>query len=175
MGQLNPPASVAQFEAFFSRDFVYGPGIDSVRPVDIQNALNVASSVFNPTLFSTAPIGVPPNLTSEALVAYLYCSAHFLVTGLQGVGGLGKVGKGLLSQGEGVVGSKGVGGVSVGYVWPSFITESGALFQLTKTVYGQLYLQVLMPRLVGNVGAVIGEVAGQPGVDFPVTGFLGPF
>lgn len=158
MGQLNPPATVAQFEAQFTRDFVYGPGIDRVRPVDIQNSLNVASGVFNPALFDTTPIGVPPNLTSEALMAYLNLSAHFLVTSLQGMGGLGKKGGGLKSQGEGVVGSKGVGGVSVGYVWPSTVTDSPVLFQFTKTIYGQLYLQVLMTRLVGNVGAVLGEV-----------------
>lgn len=158
MGQLSPPATVAQFETQFSRDFVYGPGLDKVRPTDIQNALNIASGVFNPALFDTTPIGVPPNLTSEALQAYLNCSAHFLVTSLQGVGGLGKVGGGLNAQGEGIVTSKGVGGVNISFTWPSYIVESPVLFAFTKTIYGQNYLQVLMTRLVGNVSAVLGEV-----------------
>lgn len=175
MGQLTPPATVAQFETLFTRDFAYGPGLDKVRPVDIQNALNAASSVFNPCLFSTAPIGVAPAITSEALNAYLYAAAHFLVTGLQAVGGLGKVGGGTNSQGEGVVGNKSVGGVSVGYVWPDTVTGSPVLFQFTKTTYGQTYLQMLMPKLVGNVSAVLGEVTGTPGEDFPITGFLSPF
>lgn len=175
MATLNPPATVANFEAMFSRDFSYGPGLDKVRPLDIQNALNIASSAFNPSLFSTQPIGVPPNQTSEALQAYLYCSAHFLVTSIQGVGGLNKVGGGLTSQGEGIVNNKSVGGVSVGFSWPAFITNSPTLSQFSKTIYGNLYLQILMPKLVGNVGAVLGEVLGPNDANFPVTGFLGPF
>lgn len=163
MGQLNPPATVSQFKIQFYRDFAYGPGRESVTDIDIQNSLNLASSIFNPALFSTQPIGVPPNLTSEALQAYLYDAAHWLVTSIQAVGGLGKVGGGINSQGEGIVGNKSVGGVSVGFVWPSVITSSAALFQFTKTTYGQQYLQMLMPRLVGNVSVVAGEtVAGIP-------------
>lgn len=175
MGTLTPAATVANFEAMFTRDFAYGPGLDKVRPIDVQNALNAASAVFNPALFSTAPIGVPPNITSEALICYLNCAAHFLVTSLQGVRGLNKVGGGLTSQGEGVVGNKGVGGVTVGFVWPSFVTESGVLFQFTKTTYGQLYLQVLMTRLVGNTATVFGEETGPQPFANPVTGFIGPF
>lgn len=166
MGQLNPPATVPQFKGFFTRDFTYGPGLDAVRDSDVQNALNVASGIFNPALFDTAPIGVAPDLTSEALMAYLNLSAHFLVTSIQGVGGLGKQGKGVLSQGEGNVSSKGVGGVSVSYTWPDFVVNNPALFQLTKTTYGQLYLQVLMPRLVGNVSAVLGETTAAPRMPF---------
>lgn len=166
MGTLNPPVTVSQFENFFSRDFVYGPGLDKVRPLDIQNALNVASGSFNPALFSTAPIGVAPNITSEAIIAYLNCSAHFLVTSLQGIGGLGKTGGGLNSQGEGIVASKAVGGVSVSFDWPSYIVESPALFAFTKTIYGQAYLQVLMSRLVGNVSFAIGETTGIPNIPF---------
>ena len=163
MSTLVPPASVAQFKARFIRDFVYGPGLDAVRDDDIQNALNSTVSVFNPRLFSTAPIGVAPNVTSEAMLAYLNCSAHFLVTAIQGVGGLGKKGNGLRSQGEGVYAGKSVGGVQASFVWPSVITDSPVLFQFVKTVYGQAYLQVLMTRLVGNVSVVLGEtVAGSP-------------
>lgn len=166
MGQLTPPANVADFKAQFTRDFPYGDGIESVRDVDIQSALNMASSVFNPCLFDTSPIGVPPLITSEALMSYLNAAAHFLVTSIQAVGGLGKVGRGVFSQGEGIIGSKGVGGVNVGYVWPSTITDSAVLFQLTKTTYGQAYLQVLMTKLVGNVSAVLGETTGLPNVPF---------
>lgn len=175
MGQLNPPATIAQFENYFSRDFVYGPGLDAVRPIDIQNALNTASSIYNPDLFSTAPIGIAPNLTSEALIAYLNCAAHFLVTTIQGIGGLGKKGGGVKSQGEGIVSSKGVGGVNISFTWPPMITQSPALFQLTKTIYGQNYLQMLMPRLVGNVSVVAGETTGFQADFNSTTGFVGPF
>ena len=131
--------------------------------------------MFNPALFSTSPIGVPPNLTSEALISYLNLSAHFLVTSLQAVGGLGKVGGGINSQGEGIVSSKSVGGVSVSFMWPPMVIDSPALYQFTKTIYGQLYLQVLMPRLVGNVGVVLGETTDFQSDANSLTGFVGPF
>ena len=166
MSQLVPPASVAQFKAYFIRDFSYGPGLDKVRDADVQNALNATYSVFNPRLFSTAPLGVAPDVTSEAIIAYLNASAHFLATALQAAGGLGAKGKGPLSQGEGVYVSKGVSGVSAGFVWPSTITSSPVLFQFAKTAYGQAYLQVLMTRLVGNVSAVFGETADIPPTPF---------
>jgi hypothetical protein len=143
---------------------------------DIQNGLNTAVSLFNPALFDTSPIGTPPNLTSESLNAYLYLAAHFLVTALQTVGGLsikaGVGSPGLRSQGEGIVSNKSAGGVSVGYVWPSTVTDNAALFQLTKTQYGQTYLQILLPRLVGNVSAVFGESADNSEV-FPPSGGQG--
>ena len=165
MGQSTPAPTVAAFKAQFTRDFAYGPGLDKVRDLDIQQALNMASSLFNPALFDTSPVGAPPAVSSESLMAYLWCAAHFLVTSLQGSGavtgaGLSTVpGRGVFQQGEGVVGNKSAGGVSVGFVWPSKITDNAALFQLTKTPYGQQYLQILMPRLVGNVAVVAGEIA----------------
>lgn len=160
MGQLTPPATVADFKAMFSRDFRYGAGLETVRDLDIQNALNAASPVFNPALFDVTPIGIVPNQTSEAMMSYLNASAHFLATALQAVGGLGKIGGGVNSQGEGNVSGKSVGGVSINFSWPSSIVDSPALFQFTKTAYGQAYLQVLMLKLVGNVSAVLGEVTG---------------
>lgn len=160
MGQLTPPATIADFKSQFTRDFVYGPGLDAVRDSDIQSALNTASSVYNPDLFDLTQVGVSPNFTSEAMIAYLYASAHFMVTSLQSVGGASKFGKGVSTQGEGNITNKGVGGVSVAMGYPSVITESPILFQFAKTTYGQAYLQILMTKLVGNVGAVLGEVTG---------------
>lgn len=164
MGQTTPPATVAQFKAQFVRDFAYGPDLKSVRDSDIQHGLNMADSVFNPALFSTAPVGVPPNATSEALMCYLNAAAHFMVSSIQAVGGLGPVGMGQFSQGEGVTSGKNAGGVGLNMQWPSTITNSPVLYSLTKTTYGIAYLQVLMTKLVGNVGAVAGEVTGLPNV-----------
>lgn len=161
MGQLTPPATVADFKAQFTRDFNYGVGMDTVRDADIQSALNRASSIFNPALFDTTPVGVLPNVTSEAKICYLNASAHFLVIAIQGVGGLSASGParspGLASQGEGVVTSKSAGGVSIGSSFPDAIANNPVLFGLTKTTYGLEYLQVLMTRLVGNVAVVAGE------------------
>ncbi len=158
-----PPATIAAFKAQFARDFTYGDGPTAVMDRDIQNGLNTANSLFNPELFDTTLIGVAPLQTSDSLLAYLNCAAHFMVLSLQAVGGLSvKVGAGspgLLSQGEGAISSKGGGGLNISYSWPSVVTDSAALFQFTKTAYGLVYLQMLTPRLVGNVGAVAGETA----------------
>lgn len=158
MGQLHPPATILQFKNQFSRDFVYGPGLEAVRDVDIQNGLNAANSLFNPDLFDTSLIGIAPDQTSEALICYLNASAHFMVLALQAAGGLGIVGRGVFSSGEGPISNKSVGGVSVTFAWPSSITDNPALFQFMQTKYGMAYLQVLVTRLVGNVGAVMGEM-----------------
>lgn len=165
MGQLTPPASVADFKAQFPRDFRYGAGLDTVTDGDIQRGLNTASTVYNPALFDTTVVGVTPILTSEALLAYLYASAHFMVLSLQAAGGLSAVSKyaGPTSQGEGVVSNKSVGGVSIGFAWPAMVTDNPALYQFTKTSYGQEYLQILMLKLVGNVSLVAGET--QPEQD----------
>lgn len=164
MGQLTPPASVANFKAQFTRDFKYGTGLDTVRDADIQSGLNFASTVYNPALFDTTIVG---GTTSEALMAYLFASAHFLVISLQAAGGLSAVSRyqGPNSQGEGIIGSKSVGSVSVGYVWPSSITDNPALYQFTKTSYGQSYLQILMLKLVGNIAIVAGQT--QPDLNSP--------
>ena len=155
MGQPTPPLVVADFKAFFTRDFVYGTGLEKVRDADIQKGLNLASTIFNPCLFDTTDVG---GGATEANMAYLYASAHFLVLDLRAAGGLTKknLGKGARAQGEGPLGSASVSGVSTSYVWPSRVTDNATLFQLTKTPYGQAYLQILTPKLVGNVALVLG-------------------
>ena len=164
MGLPTPPATVATFKLQFDRDFIFGTGKETVRDSDVQNALNFASSSFNPELFDTAAVGS----TSESLMCYQYAAAHFLVMILQAAGGLSAVarGAGVLSQGEGQVASKGVGGVSISFSWPAAITDSPALFQFTRTQYGLAYLQVLATRLVGNVSAALGGVTNAPDIPF---------
>ena len=157
MGQPTPLTTAGSFKSAFARDFSYGPGLDKVRDADINRAIVMASTLFNADLFDTTLQGVSPDVTSESQTAYHYLTAHFLVSAVQAAGGLSKTGRGVYSQGEGVISSKGAGGMNVGYNWPSIVTDSPALFQLVKTTYGQMYLQILMPRLVGNVGVVGGQ------------------
>lgn len=161
MGQTTPPATVADFQTQFPRDFKYGSGLETVRDVDIQAALNFASTVFNPSLFDTTLVGLTGQETSEALMCYLNASAHFLVLSLQAAGGLAAVSRyqGPNSQGDGIITNKSVGGVSIGYEWPALVIDNPALFQFTKTAYGQAYLQVLVLKLVGNVSVVAGPNA----------------
>jgi len=154
----NPPVSVAQFKAQFTRDWPYGAGTDAVRDADIQNALNLAASYFNAVLFDTTPLGAAGsgNTTTEQTLAYLYASAHFLVLNIQAAGGLRAPSSfgGTRSGSKGPVSSKGVGGISESYVWPQSVTDNPMLFQFTQTAYGRQYLQMLMPKLVGNVVSI---------------------
>lgn len=155
MGQPTPPLTVDDFKAQFTRDFLYGSGLDKVRDADITSGLALASTVFNPDLFDTTEV----HGTSEAKLAYLYASAHFLVLSLRSAGGLApqNKGRGARAQGEGPIGNASVAGVNAGYVWPSRVVDNAMLFQFTKTPYGQTFLQMLMPKLVGGMAVGAGN------------------
>lgn len=74
--------------------------------------------------------------------AYLYLSAHYLVGDLNA--------NGLQSAGGGILGSKAVGNVSVGYVVPEWAKKEGYSFY-TTTYYGMKYLTLTRPYRIGNV------------------------
>jgi len=141
------PATLENFKTRFDRDFNFGPGKEAVRDVDVNNALAEANSVFNEALWDS----------DESVVAFLFAAAHCLVLNLQASGGLSasELGQGAESRGGGVIQAKSVGGVSVTYVIPEHIAQSPILSQFMRTDYGQRYLQMLVPRLVGH-GEVIG-------------------
>ena len=142
-----PPATVADFKARFVRDFVYGKGTDTVQDADITAAINDAMTAYNPALFSG----------NEVPAAFLYAAAHFLVTNIQAVGGLSGIptGRGILNQSEGALSSKGAGGLNISYVEPpSRVKDSPQLLQFWTTTYGQRYLGMVVPKMVGAVGAV---------------------
>ena len=146
---VTPPVDAARFKDEFDRDFQYGSGLDKVRDKDINRALTEANALFNAALWAT---------DEELQSAYLYLSAHFLVMNLQVAGGLRKKGKslGAKNRGGGVIQSKSVGQVSVNFTVPDFVTNDATLSQLLRTDYGMKYVQLLAPRLVGNVGLVTG-------------------
>jgi hypothetical protein len=143
------PATVSDFKSQFDRDFIYGSGLEFVRDQDISRALNEASSVFNPDLWTS----------DEVKNAYLYAAAHFLVMNVQMAGGLSSpsTGKGIDSRGGGIIQSKSVGQVSVNYSIPESLSNDPLLTQFMRTDYGQKYLQLLTPRLVGNIGVLPGN------------------
>lgn len=144
-----PPATVDEFKARFVRDFFYDETPDAVMDADITNALNDASLVFNPGLWGDA---------LELKTAFLFISAHFLVLNIQAAGGLAgnNLGLGVESAGGGSVQSKTVGPVTINYAIAPAISENAILNQFMRTDYGQKYLQLLTPRLVGNVAVVGG-------------------
>ena len=60
--------------------------------------------------------------------------------------------------GGGSVEGTSMGGISVSYAIPSRIRNSPILAQFMRTDYGQRYLAMLTPRLVGNVAVVAGFI-----------------
>ncbi len=150
------PPSVSDFKAQFTREFLYGTSLAQVQDNDIQRAINEASIPFNPGLWDgTTPLGS----TTELNIVYLYLAAHFLTLNIQGAGGLSSInrGRGVKSSGGGTIQSKSVGSVSVTYVIPEDIQNSPILGQFMRTDFGQKYLTLLTPRLVGNVAIVSGQ------------------
>jgi hypothetical protein len=147
---MTPPVTADEFRVRFVRDFVYGVTHDKVTDADITNALVEATFVFNSALFDD---------TTEIKAAFLLAAAHFLVLNIQAAGGLSatNMGRGVNSRGGGVVQSKSVGGVSVNYAINPMINENAILSQFMRTDYGQAYLNILAPRLVGNCGVLEGS------------------
>lgn len=138
------PVAVADFKAYFVREFPYGGATDTVMDPDITRALSEAALAFNEGLW---------NDDAERQTAYLYLTAHFLVLNIRTAGGLAATApkKGIQSNEGGVIQSKGVGSVSVSYAVPQSITENPIFSQYLKTDFGQKYLTLLAPRLVGNM------------------------
>ena len=155
-----PPVTKDDFKARFVRDFKYGAGSDKVMDTDINSAMADALTVFNPSLFST----------DDGKTAFLYATAHFLVTNVQAVGGLQAKpeGLGIQNEAEGMISNKSLGGISINYIEPpAMVVKSPVLRQFWSTAYGQKYLGMLVPKLVGPFGAILGHSDTGPGPSVP--------
>ncbi len=147
---MTQPASISDFKAYFDRDFRFGEGVETVRDTDIQKGFDQTDVVFNTGLWVS---------DAESKIPYLNAAAHFLALNLQAAGGLeaaGKAWQGSNSHGGGIIQNKSVGQVSVAYALPQSLVDSPTLNQFMRTDYGQAYLQMLTPRLVGGGFAVEG-------------------
>lgn len=149
------PPAVSDFKAFFVREFAYGLTNDLVTDADVTRALSEAGMDFNSGLWLN---------TVEMSTAYLYVAAHFLALNIQNAGGLSasNLSRGVNSAGGGVIESKAVGSVSVGYAIPDFVRQNPMLSQFMQTGFGQKYLALIWPRLVGNVLFVPGGSGCEP-------------
>ncbi len=152
------PVTEQQFTDYFDRDFDFGLGMENVRPKDIRKAFAEAWANYNPCLWGD----------DSATVSFLYLSAHYLVLNIQAAGGLGRKKKGVRAGGRGAVGNKSIGGISVGYQLPAEIVDSPILSHFLQTEYGQKYLSLLAPRLVGGVTAVEGPREPDTSPDGPI-------
>lgn len=158
-----PPATLEDFKKRFARDFKFGQGTDTITDADIANAMTDAMAVFNPGLFSVA----------DGWLGFLYVTAHYLRLNIEASGGLQAEpeGLGVENQAEQVLTGKGVTGVNANYVDPpDFVKKTPLLLQLWLTTYGQKYVAMVQPKLVGNVGIVAGPrdfgAIGMPSIPF---------
>lgn len=161
--QPTPPATLEDFKTRFARDFKYGKGTDTVMDADIANAMQDAMRVFNPRLFSVA----------DGWLGFLYLSAHFVRINIEASGGLSAEteGLGVENQAEQVLSGAGAAGVNKNYVEPPEWVKRIPLFQqLWLTTYGQKYVAMAQPKLIGNVSVVAGpsDFLGGPGLPPPV-------
>lgn len=133
--------TVSDFKALFVRDFTYGTTTDTVMDADITRAFSEAKANFNQGLFDS---------DDTLKLAYLYLTAHYMVLDIRGSIA------GIAGGGEYSVASKSAGSVSESYAIPQAYMDNPLLSYLAKTSYGQKYLSIVLPRLVGNIGAVAG-------------------
>jgi Protein of unknown function (DUF4054) len=148
---LNFPPQASDFQAYFTREFTYGSGKDSVTDADINRALGECNPFFNQSIWDNQ---------TDAFNAYLYLAAHLMVMNLQQMaGGLSAVprGKGVRNQAKGVAVAKGLGQANVTYMpVPERIASSATLLYFFQTTFGQRYIQMAGLRLIGNMAVVCG-------------------
>lgn len=111
-----------------------------VSDLDITNAYAEACVTFNDSLFTS---------DDDMVLGYLYLAAHYLVNDLN-AGGSESGGAG------GLVASRSVGNVSESYTIPQWQLDSPIYGFYTKSSYGLKYLNMVIPRLVGNTTTVEG-------------------
>jgi hypothetical protein len=113
-----------------------------ILDTDIQKALDQAKGYINPALFDVDQIMID---------AFLYCSAHYLVMDM------GMAESGIDNRAEGVISSKSVGGVSVGYDIPEAFRSDPQFAYFATTAYGRKFLSYVLPRAVGLPGVAYGD------------------
>lgn len=142
MSYTNP--NVTDFKNFFVRDFPYGiDATTSILDADVARAMLECSQMINPDLC--------PNGQEQYNLAYLYLSAHNLVTNIQASG------QGVASQNDWLVNSKSVGNVSQASQIPQRILDNPQWAAYSKTQYGLKYLTMVMPYVNGAIYSVKGK------------------
>jgi len=140
MAYSNP--SVQDFKNQFVRDFPYGTDQNlNILDSDITYAFTMTNVNINPALFGNQ---------GTYSMAYNLLSAHYLVMNLRASS------QGINGQFNWLQASKGVGQVNESFSIPERIQENPYFSMLTKTNYGAMYLQLIIPQLTGQVYNVYG-------------------
>ena len=129
----------SDFKALFNRDFPYAPekdpdNLDFITDADITRAINDAVLDFNNCIFG-----------DSATTVFLYLAAYHLVQNIQASM------KGLAASAQFVSNNTSVGGVSVGNMVVGSLAENPILAKYLKNAYGQKYIELALPYLIGNV------------------------
>lgn len=141
MAFTNP--SQTDFENQFFRDFNFGTDqATQVIAPDIANAFALVNVDINPSLWPDQPTYTQ---------AYLYLTAHFLVTNLRNST------QGLNGQFNFTQNSKGVSNVNEGFAVPQWVQDHPKLGMYFKTNYGAMYMSLMMPYLIGPIFTVPGR------------------
>ena len=141
MAFSNP--SVADFKAFYTRPFPYGTDPNtSILDSDISNAFLYTNTSINQAFFGDQ---------GSYNVGYFTLSAHYLVTNLRASS------QGINGQFAFLEQSKGVGGVSTSIAIPQRILDNPYWAVFSKTNYGMIYLQMILPSLCGQMYSVPGS------------------
>jgi len=110
-----------------------------VSDLDITNAYAEACITFNDALFDD---------NADIILGYLYLAAHYLVNDLNAGGQSGTQ--------AGLVNSRSVGNVSESYSIPQWQLDDPILGFYAGSSYGRKYLNMILPRLTGNITTVKG-------------------
>jgi hypothetical protein len=140
------------FKTWFTRDFTYATIVgetvaredcscEYITDADLTKAFTEAKINFNQGLFGT---------DDQLKTTFLYLAAHYLVNDLQtATAGVG-------SAGFFPVTSRSVGSVSESYGLPNWMMNDPVFGAYATTRYGQKYLSLIKPLLVGNVAVYEG-------------------
>ena len=145
--------TVTDFKSWFFRDFKYYSPLGMTGSVgecyrnyvtdeDIEKAFTEADMNFNAGLFGE---------DAQLKMCFLYLAAHYLVNDLQ------TASDGLNSAGYFPVSSRSIGGVSESYAIPQWMMDDHVLGSFMTTRYGQKYLSLIKPLLIGNVVVYTGN------------------
>lgn len=134
--------TVNDFKNYFVRDFPYGIDPDtSVLDVDIEKAQGEAKFNFSSRLASSQ---------ENFDILFNYLTAHYLCMDLRAAS------QGIQGQYSWIQTSRSVGSVSEGLQVPQRILDNPEFAMLSKTNYGGKFLQLILPRLSGQIFSVYG-------------------
>jgi hypothetical protein len=134
-GTISIPTTVLNWDLESDDIFNY------VLDADITKAQAEAKMLFNMSLFGT---------DAEIILAFNYLTAHFLAIDIR------RSSEGINSKGDYLTNSQSVGSVSESKSIPSSISDNPYLNIFITTGYGQKYIGLVMPRLIGRMSVVAG-------------------